>query len=208
MIRANINFPLKAGMPGSGKITLSQSTFYVRDHLLQLTDEENGTGLITTSVNADGCLFAADIAAMPLIQFHGPNSAAKLNQLYFWSGRKNAYCGFDTILHQQPSMAGNPLEIKTQIWAMKESIDETHFLTETFNLQKIGEPQLAEVRPEDALKLVDDLHAQLNTKKLNVPLNFFGANLGQLKQDLHLPVLKSSPAPVTPGGEELNDEPS
>jgi hypothetical protein len=187
-------------MPGASKISLSRSTIYTRDHLIQLTDEDTGAGLITTAVLANDCLLAADANPMPLIQFYGPNSAAKLKQLYTWSGQ----------LYPQPTV-GSPLEVKSTTWQMQESTMEadptrkTVFLPVTFDLSRAGDRALDEFRPEDMQKMMDHLNKELNDRKDSVLIGFYGAGLGELRKNLPLPPAPAA-APTDESPEQLDAE--
>jgi serine/threonine protein kinase len=200
VIKVHINYPIKAVMPGISKINLVRSTIHTQRHLIQLTDEDNGMGLISTSVAATDCLFAADASAMPLVEFVGSTNPGKRDSLFSWSGTHNAYCGFDTYLSQPQTTTSSPVEIKVSGWSMKESTamgtddsQKTKFFDKTLDFNLIDYRPLSDILPEDVQKMMNDLHTQLNDKKPGVTLNF-GVNLGQLND---LPLV-APPAKLDP----------
>ncbi len=199
LVQAQINYPVKNVMVGKSTIKLSRCTFYTREPLLQLSDEIKGDGgLITTTVLPSDCMFTTDASPLPLLQFTSSSSAATVGKLYGWGGVHNVYCGFDTILYQSGSSGGAALDVKKSAWQMKESMDGTHFLEKTFDFQTVGDPVLADIRPEDVQTMVTDLHKHLNDNKGTVLVNNYGANLGQLKEILPLPKVTAPLAPKAP----------
>lgn len=142
-------------MPAGGNtasVRLARTTTYLSDPLLNFSDRKNGKGLLFTSVSATECVFAAG-GNKPLIRFEGLDTEERVRRVFEWqSSRKNAYCGFETILELQPGQGLPAIRQDHSRWQMNfahEADPDPIFLAGKLFDQESGDRLLVEMTPLD-----------------------------------------------------------
>ncbi len=161
----------KEPLPGAaGKVTLERVTTYLTEPLIALrAGASNGKGLVSTQVEARGCLFAV-CGSKALVHIEGPGEHL-MRALFSWAGGQNVYAGCDAerILDLQAGGEGSRSKpYNEKRW--KEFANEEpspRFVQIRFLVPPPAEQPLSQVLPAE-FKLKGDPEADVQNSGTNL----------------------------------------
>jgi hypothetical protein len=188
--------------PGkTARLAFHRTTTYLGEPLVHLADRKTGKGQLWADVEATDSLFAApDDNGRPLLLLEGLSNSMERRALE-WTGRRNAFCGYETVLEQQAN-DGRTMTLKDGSWQnfTGDTMDgdratSSLLVRQGLDLNPLSETPYAEVTPSQvraALTALQEAHDKQTGAPAGAPLSGYGADLADL-QRLTFPAPSAQP---------------